>query len=153
MKKTFIMAFVLAAVVGLAFAGSAFAQDGNPPLDREKGSRGDAGLLTDYISEAMADALGVTVADLETAQENGKMRELIEAQGLTSEEMKVVMEDVRAAALEAAIADGDITQEQVDEMQAREGKRGERVALEDNDARGEDAPQPEGSRGSRGRKK
>ena len=36
MKKTFIMAFVLAAVIGLAFAGSAFAQDGNPPLDGEK---------------------------------------------------------------------------------------------------------------------
>ena len=136
MKKTIIVAFVLAAVVGLVVAGSAFAQDGNPPFEGKKGTRGDSGVLLDYISEAMADALGITVEELEAARQNGGMRELIQAQGFSQEEMQTLMQEARTAASAAALADGVITQEQIDQMQSYGGKRGGRDGAGQFEGRG-----------------
>ena len=136
MKNTFLTAFVLAAVVGLVFAGSAFAQDGNPPFEGKKGTRGDSGVLLDYISEVMTDALGITVEELEAARQNGGMRELIQAQGFSQEEMQTLMQEARSAASDAALADGVITQEQIDQMQAYGGKRGGRSSEGQFEGRG-----------------
>ncbi|MBT3190218.1 MAG: hypothetical protein HN736_16070 [Anaerolineae bacterium] len=151
MKKTFIMAFVLAAVIGLAFAGSAFAQDGNPPLDGEKDPRDGSGLLHDYMSEAMANALGVTVEELQAGHDAGEnFFDLALAQGITEEEIPTLMQSARDAALEAAIADGAITQEEVDQMQTRGGKGGGLGERDNCDGSGEGAGQFEGGRGGLG---
>ncbi len=144
MKKTIIMAFVFAAVAGLVLTGSVFAQSGTPPLDGQKGPRDGSGLLHEYMAEAMADALGVTVEELQASHDAGeKLYDLALAQGFAAEDIPALMRGAHDAAVEAALADGVITQEQVDLMQSRGGKRGER---RNNDARG----QFEGGRGNRG---
>ncbi len=122
MKKTFIMAFVLAAVVGLVVAGSAFAQGNTPPAEGKKGD----GVLREYITNAMADALGISVEELETMQENKELREFVDAQGFSQEEMKALMQDARTTAIDAALADGVITEEQIEKFKNRDERRGGR---------------------------
>ncbi|MFK7804051.1 MAG: hypothetical protein AB8G95_20620 [Anaerolineae bacterium] len=62
----------------------------------------------------MADALGVTVEELEAAKEDGTMRDLVEASGQTREDLKAAAEEAYSAAVAQAVADGIITQEQAD---------------------------------------
>ncbi len=126
MKKTFVIAFVLAAMVGLLAAGVAFAQDDNPPFG-DRGPKDGSGLLHDYMSEAMADALGITVEELQASHDAGeKFSDLALAQGLTVEELSTLMQDARATALDAAVQDGVIAQEEADFMKERGAGRGGR---------------------------
>ncbi len=128
MKKTFLMAFVLVAVVSLGVVGSAFAQSGNPPFDGEQGPRDGSGLLHDYMATAIADVFGVSVEELQASHDAGeRIYDIALAQGIAVEEIPVLMQTARVSALEAALADGVITQEQVDQMQSRGGKRGGRT--------------------------
>ncbi|MEM9777102.1 MAG: hypothetical protein AAF902_21160 [Chloroflexota bacterium] len=60
--------------------------------------------------EAMADALGVTVEELE----DGDKAELLESAGITREELKAAVEEAKADALEAAVESGDLTAEQAE---------------------------------------
>jgi hypothetical protein len=124
MKKTFVIAFVLAAMVGLLAAGVAFAQDDNPPFG-DRGPKDGSGLLHDYMSEAMADALGMTVEELQASHDaGGNFSDLALAQDLTEEELSALMQDARTTALDAAAKDGVITQEQADLMKERGAGRG-----------------------------
>ncbi|MBT4419343.1 MAG: hypothetical protein HOC81_03940 [Candidatus Marinimicrobia bacterium] len=125
MKKTFVMAFMLAAVAGLVFAGAAFAQDDNPPFVGDRGPRDESGLLHDYMSVAMADALGMTVEELEASHDAGEyFYDLALASDLSEEEISALMLDARTSALDAAAKDGVITQEQADWMKDRGAGRG-----------------------------
>jgi len=124
MKKTIVLAFVLAAISGLLVAGVAFAQDENPPFG-DRGPRDGTGLLHEYMSEAMAKALGLTAGELETRHAAGEtFYDIATEKYLTADEIRTLMQDARTSALEAAVADGVLTQEQVDQMQARGGSRG-----------------------------
>ena len=126
MKKTFVIAFVLAAMVGLLAAGVAFAQDENPPFGGRAPKDG-SGLLHDYMSEAMADALGMTAEELQASHDAGEyFYDLALAQDFTEDEISTLMQDARATALDAAAADGVITQEQADAMKERGTGRGSR---------------------------
>ena len=57
-------------------------------------------------------------------RENKELRGFVEEQGFSRAEMQTMMQDARTAALGAALAEGAITQEQFENMQARGGRRG-----------------------------
>lgn len=72
----------------------------------------------------MAEALGLSVEELEQARQDGtRMRELIESSGLERDELRERLEAAREAAVVQAVADGVITQEQADLLDER-GMRG-----------------------------
>jgi hypothetical protein len=121
MKKTLIVALVLAAVAGLAVAGVAYAQ-GPQPVTPGAGygpmmSQGQAGPLHEYMLAAMADALGIPAADLETRLANGEtFYQIALAQGVAADEIPALMQAARSQPVAAALADGVITQAQADWM-------------------------------------
>lgn len=72
--------------------------------------------LRNYIDkdELMATALGVTVEDVQTAREEGTMRDLIDGLELDQTAMRTAMTTAYEEAIQQAVADGVITQEQAD---------------------------------------
>jgi len=125
MKKTFMIAFVLAAVAGLIVAGSAFAQGDTPPTFGDRGPADGTGLLHDYMSNAMAQALGLSVEEFEARHDAGEtFFDIAFAEGFTAEETPTLMQNARTSALDVAGKDGVITQEQVEWMQSRGFGRG-----------------------------
>jgi hypothetical protein len=81
----------------------------------------------DEVHAALADALGLTVEEFETAIESGeKLSTLAEQADVTLEELRDIMQGFRADALAQAVAEGKITQEQADQMLERMELRGER---------------------------
>jgi len=73
--------------------------------------------LKDYIDpEALqAEALGMTVEELQAAREEGKsMADLLEEQGLTAAEVRTALQAAYEDAIQQAVSDGVITQEQAD---------------------------------------
>ena len=72
------------------------------------------------MKSALAEALGVTVEELEAAKENGQsIRELAEAQGVELSEVQEAKKAALIAAIEEAVDEGTITQEQADQMLER----------------------------------
>jgi hypothetical protein len=139
--------FVLAVVV-FGVAGFAYAQTQTPPdaeypcpycdtaddyVGRGRGMRGggfgsgmrgttdgEYGPMHTTMLAAFADALGLSVEELETRQAAGEtMFEIAEAQGLSAEEFSTLMFETRSIALEQAVADGLLTEEQAAWMQSR----------------------------------
>ena len=79
-----------------------------------------AGPMHTYMVEAYADALGLTVEEVQAEFEAGKtMWQIAADQGLDDEQVKGVMIQARTVALEAMVADGVLTQEQADFMLER----------------------------------
>ncbi len=75
--------------------------------------------LQPYIERQVlsATALGLTVDEMTTARQNGKdMETLLEKQGLTAEEFQTALQAAYQAALQKALDDGVITQEQMDAL-------------------------------------
>ncbi len=63
----------------------------------------------------LAEALGMSVADLQAAFEDGKtLRELMDEKDLTAAELREAQQAAYEKAIQAALADGVITQEQAD---------------------------------------
>jgi hypothetical protein len=134
--------FVLAVAV-FGVAGFAYAQTQNPPdLDdicpfcgtgdgysgRGQGGSGmmafstdgEYGLMHETMIAVFAEALGLTPAELESRLDAGEtMWQIATDQGLSSEEFTALMLDVRTNALDQAVADSLITQEQADWMLSR----------------------------------
>lgn len=76
--------------------------------------------LYEYIAQAFADATGLTVAELEAQRTAGESYEEIAAGlGYTPEQVIDLMTQVRSTAVDLAVADGVLTQEQADLMLAR----------------------------------
>jgi hypothetical protein len=127
MKKTLFIALVLAAVAGLAVAGVAYAQGSQPTgglsaPGAEYGpmiSQDQEGPLHEYMLAAMAEALGIPATDLETRLANGEtFYQIALAEGIAADDIPALMQTARSQALAAALADGTITQEQANWMQA-----------------------------------
>jgi len=75
------------------------------------------GVLDEYMDAAMADALGVSVEELQEMKEDGlNLRDHAEENDLSGEELAELMKDVHTSAVNAALEDGAITQEQADFM-------------------------------------
>jgi hypothetical protein len=74
------------------------------------------------MHEALAGALGMSVADYEAAIANGEtLATLALAQGVDMADLFAVMDAVHADAAQQAVADGLVTQEQADWVQGRRG--------------------------------
>jgi hypothetical protein len=69
-----------------------------------------------------AQVLGISVDELQTAREAGTTREeLLENAGLTAEEFRTALQSAYEAAVQQAVEDGVITQEQADQILANGG--------------------------------
>ena len=103
-------------------------QDGteNPdrPSDEERTAVRE--FVKGEIAPVMAELLGVSVEELEAARENDTMSDLVEAAGLTREEVKAALSEAKANALNAAVDEGLLTAEQAEQIQSREGRKGRR---------------------------
>jgi uncharacterized protein (DUF433 family) len=83
----------------------------------------------DAIKEAAADALGITVEELEAAHEEGtRLPDLAEELGVDLADVEAAVQAAREAAVQQAVQDGLITQEQADQILSgngfRDGRRG-----------------------------
>jgi hypothetical protein len=136
MKKIlWISALALIAVAVLGVAGFAYAQTQTPPdaplfgfgMMRRNGGFGPGmmrgwgqagyGPMHTYMVETFAEALGLTPEELQARLDDGEtMYTIAQAQGLSDEEFSTLMVEARTKALEDAVADGVLTQEQADWM-------------------------------------
>lgn len=74
--------------------------------------------LQDYIDAAVADILGVSVDDLQAAREAGTVADLLDAAGLTGQDLATALQDASPDVIAQALKDGVITQAQADELLA-----------------------------------
>ena len=106
------------------------------PLPENRGE-----LLHEYMEPALANALGVSVEELQAMKDDGlNLKDYADEQGWTDEELKEFVVDAFTEAVNAALEDDAITQEQADWLLEK---------LEDSDGR---LPFGLGSRGRRGRR-
>jgi hypothetical protein len=106
MKKT-ILAVLLAVLALGPFTGVAAA----------KTSQEDPGSLHEYMEEALAEKLGLPLADVEAQFDAGKtLCQIALDNGISQADLPAFMLEVRTAAINAALADGVITQAQADRM-------------------------------------
>jgi hypothetical protein len=136
MKKSLMIgaiAIAVVAVLALGVTGWAYAQDGQPvaPYNGGGGWMGGRGMhgwagdgqygpMHDYMFPAMADAFGLTEAELQAAHDEGKtLWDIAQEQGLTFEEFQTRMLEARRQAFEQMVAEGVISQEQASWMLER----------------------------------
>lgn len=74
--------------------------------------------------DEMAEFLGVTVEELESAHENGTVKELIEESGKTQDEIFAFHEELREAHIQSLLESGEITEEQAEQMLERGPREG-----------------------------
>jgi hypothetical protein len=75
------------------------------------------GILHDYTIAAYAEKLSIPVADLEARLDNGEtMAQIAISTGLTLDQFRTLMVEVRTQAIEQALNDGVLTQAQADWM-------------------------------------
>lgn len=150
-RKYWWIIMLLVVAVALGTAGYVYANGRNPqnPIHGMMGGQGmmngrgnigpgqftgQTGILHDEMLAAFAEKLDVSVEDLNTRLENGEtMWQIAESQGIASADLPALMADVRAAAIDAAVLNGDLTQEQADWLKQRgmrmggNGQRGMRA--------------------------
>ena len=134
--KKFAVTFMVVAVVvfALGSAGVAYAQTPAPGAGTGlgsgwmggRGSQGGVGagnialgegILHDYLIAAYAEKLNIPVADLEARLDQGEtLSEIAVSTGLTLDQFRTLMVEVRSQAIDQAVADGTLTQEQADWM-------------------------------------
>jgi len=137
-KSALITGSIVAALVvaAVAVTGYALAQQPPPPQSgensfpgprvggREGGRRGQGpgqpNWMEPYqnlIQEAVAEALGISVEELDAAREAGQtLRDLAEEQGVDLADVQAAMEAARLEAIEQAVADGVISEEMAERI-------------------------------------
>lgn len=122
MKKGTIIP-VLALTIAVGIGATAFASSSDITLEPEQ--RLGLGRITfmkgyNYISNILEDKLGITDADIEDARNEGKsLYELAIEEGITQEELKDSMIEARINAIDEAILNGIITEEEADILKER----------------------------------
>jgi hypothetical protein len=121
MKKTIWIIGLVVLALGVFGAGMVFAQDEQPPIGRGPMMGGGGyGPMHDYVEEALADKLGITEADVESALASGKtMYQIALDNGIAEADVPALLTEVHTAAFDKAVADGVITREQADFMLQR----------------------------------
>jgi hypothetical protein len=117
--KKFIVSIALLAVVVMALGStsSVFAQTPTPQAP-VPGTQ--LGFLHDEMVTVYAEALGLSVDDINTRLTNGEtMAQIAYSIGKTAAEFRTMMTDVRTKAIALAVKNGTITQEQADWMNQR----------------------------------
>jgi len=139
LTKSFVVLAIM--VVALASTSAVFAQGSGPGTTGVQtgsgyagngGRRGDGGsvygdvyglkdeLLHDYFITAFSVEFDIEEEDLETRLDKGEtMAEIALSTGLTLDEFKALVEEIRTAVLDQAVADGVITQEQAERIASR----------------------------------
>jgi len=113
MKKLIVAALIVVLATGV-FAGVASAQT----------SQQQTGTLHEYMEKALAEKLGITLATVEAQFDAGKtLYQIALDNGIAQADFPAFMLDVRTKAINAALADGVITQAQADRM-LKAGRRG-----------------------------
>jgi hypothetical protein len=125
MFKVGIVGLLVVGALTLVMAGSAFAQEPTPP-DPSKGqfggwgSRGFGGRFGGdrwAMFDAIAGALGLTPEGLFTELHSGKsLADVAEAQGVDTEALQDAMQAARVEAIQQAVEDETLTQEQADRL-------------------------------------
>ena len=118
------IALVLVAALALFSVVTTYAQGPNPaPSSGRPGQCGEAGLLNidqEAMHAAIADALGITVAEFEAARADGTPLFLLAQElGVDIDIVQAAMRDVREAAIDEALAAGTITEAQAEWMRLR----------------------------------
>jgi hypothetical protein len=129
MKKILVIvsAVMVALVIfgaGFVFAQSNVAQAAGLPAGygpgNMTGGRGGmmgGGQMHEYVEQALADKLGMTKADVETALDGGKsMYQLAIDKGVKEADVTALLTEVHKTAFAKAVADGVMTQAQADLM-------------------------------------
>jgi hypothetical protein len=141
MKKIFLTGGLLVLLVlALGIAGLAYAQSETPPYPgygpgmmggrgggmMGGGFSGEYGPMHTYMIEAFAEALGLTPEELQSRRDAGEtLWQIAESLGFSQDEFGQLWVDARTDALDQAVADGVITQEQADWMnQHMAGRQG-----------------------------
>ena len=133
-KRVAIYVSVLVALVVLAGATITFAQGpilperlgfgsevGRPPWPGS--GRGPGFRNNETLNAAIAEFLGISVEELEGALAGGEtIRTLVEESGLDMTDFQAALQAARAEMLQQAVADGNITQEQAEQMIDRQGE-------------------------------
>jgi hypothetical protein len=84
------------------------------------GMAADDGILHDYMIAAYAEKLSIPVADLEARIDSGEtMAQIALSTGLTIDQFRTLMVEVRSQAIDQAFNDGVLTQAQADWMNQR----------------------------------
>ncbi len=118
MKKSIVAIVLVVAALAAFTTGVAFAQAPQPMNGAVRGT-GD-GPLHDYMVTAVAQALGITPADLEARLASGQTAYQVGLDlGISADKIPALLSGARAQALEAAVAAGVITQQQADRMKTR----------------------------------
>lgn len=84
------------------------------------GGRGGYGVIRDYVEEALAAKLDITVADLEKEAATGKsLYQIALDHGTNEADVDTLLSEVHKTAFDKAVAEGLLTQEQADAMLAK----------------------------------
>jgi len=138
MKKTIIGITIAAAIIGavagafflskpdIAYAQSDWQETPEPGDGLGHGRMGWArGILHDSLVAFFAESLGISVDDLNARLESGeRMLDIAIDEGLALDEFRTLMTDARSQAIQQALEDGTLTEEQAEWMQQRGGGRG-----------------------------
>ncbi len=122
--KKIVIAFVLGlAALALFATGGALAQTAQPPIPGNGAGMGfgnGGGPLHEYMVKAMAKALGISADEFESRREAGETAyQIALSEGIAADKIPTLLSQARASALDAAAADGLITQAQADWMKSR----------------------------------
>ncbi|MBT3669653.1 MAG: hypothetical protein HON98_00095 [Chloroflexi bacterium] len=118
-KKVIGISLIAVLVLAFGFATVASA-DGPTPFNFGKGRQGQVGGMEDnpvhdLVIAEYADAFGISAEELEARLVDGeRLNEIAAEYGYEGEEFTALVEEVHAAATEAAVSQGLITQEQAD---------------------------------------
>ncbi len=126
MKKILVIASAVVMAVVIFGAGFLFAQSnvanaaglvaGFVPGGM-MGGRGGMAPMQDYVEQALADKLGMTLADVETALDGGKsMYQLAIDKGIKAADVTALLTEVHKTGLAKAVSAGVLTQVQADSM-------------------------------------
>jgi hypothetical protein len=138
MKKLIAASIVVVVAIAAVGIGIAAAQSPQPPtpgggqgFGRGFGPMhladgdGAEGPMHEYMVNAMADALGITPADFEARHDAGETAyQMASNLGIPADSIPSLLRDARAKAMNAAAADGVISQEQAEWMKSRAARMG-----------------------------
>lgn len=131
MLKSALVVGLVAVVASVGVVAASAQGEGPGPGDREGplgqrpiwGPGSHMGPLSDYadiVHEAVAEALGMTQSAFEQAIADGEtLFSLAQEKDLDLDELREIMLEARAEAVEQALADGAITEEQAEWLQSR----------------------------------
>jgi len=124
MKKTLWIVLLVILALGALGIGVVAAQGGQPPYG-QRGVADGAGYMHDYMEQAMAESVSLTVEEFEARHDAGEtFYQIALAEGFSAEEIPALMQEARVNGLNEAVAAGVITQEQADWMGSRGFGRG-----------------------------